>query len=653
MQCLNLGILAHVDAGKTSLTERLLHAAGVIDEPGSVDAGNTQTDSLALERRRGITIRSAVVSFTVGGVAVNLIDTPGHPDFIAEVERVLDVLDGAVMVVSAVEGVQAQTRVLMRTLRRLGVPTLVFVNKLDRRGARPHAVIEEVRTRLGLATVRPGGPERLERLAEHDDALLAAFVAGTPVPDERLETALAAQSRRGLVTPVLLGSARTGAGVDALLAAIPALLPVTDGREAGPADGTVFKIERDPGGEKLAYVRMRAGALRVREQVPVAGTGITRVTGIEVFADGAAAPLPRVHAGQIARVRGLAGARIGDAVGAGAPVGGARHHFAPPTLETVVSAEDADDRRALRVALDQLAEQDPLIGVRHDERSGELALTLYGEVQKEVIAATLLEEHGVAARFEESTTICIERPAGSGRGGRVHRHRPEPVPRHGRAAGRAGARGQRDRVRARGRARLDAALLLHRGRGDGRRDVRGRGAARLAGRGRAGDDDPLGLLGEAELRARGLRQEHVEHGARLPRPHAGGAPTGARCRRDGRLRAGPPVPARGARGRARCCSSPRSARSAASRTRPSSPATTAWSLASSRRRACTPCACVCPPSRAARACWRRRSATTARCAARRRRSGDRALRRRSGAGGDARRARRACRSGPSRRGPGR
>ena len=120
MQCLNLGILAHVDAGKTSLTERLLHAAGVIDEPGSVDAGNTQTDSLALERRRGITIRSAVVSFTVGGVAVNLIDTPGHPDFIAEVERVLDVLDGAVMVVSAVEGVQAQTRVLMRTLRRLG-----------------------------------------------------------------------------------------------------------------------------------------------------------------------------------------------------------------------------------------------------------------------------------------------------------------------------------------------------------------------------------------------------------------------------------------------------------------------------------------------------------------------------------------------------
>ncbi len=117
MRTLNLGILAHVDAGKTTLTERLLFAAGVIDEVGSVDDGSTQTDSLALERQRGITIKSAVVSFDVGDVTVNLIDTPGHPDFIAEVERVLGVLDGAVLVVSAVEGVQAQTRVLMRTLQ--------------------------------------------------------------------------------------------------------------------------------------------------------------------------------------------------------------------------------------------------------------------------------------------------------------------------------------------------------------------------------------------------------------------------------------------------------------------------------------------------------------------------------------------------------
>ena len=136
MRTLNLGIVAHVDAGKTTLTERLLYAAGVIDEIGSVDDGNTQTDTLALERQRGITIKSAVVSFVIDDdVTVNLIDTPGHPDFIAEVERVLNVLDGAVLVISAVEGVQAQTRVLMRTLQRLRIPTLLFVNKIDRGGA--------------------------------------------------------------------------------------------------------------------------------------------------------------------------------------------------------------------------------------------------------------------------------------------------------------------------------------------------------------------------------------------------------------------------------------------------------------------------------------------------------------------------------------
>src|SRR6188472_4214547 len=141
MRTLNLGILAHVDAGKTTLTERLLFAAGAIDHVGSVDAGTTQTDSLELERERGITIRSAVASFQVGDLAVNIVDTPGHPDFIAEVERVLNVLDGAVLVVSAVEGVQAQTRVLMRTLRRLGLPVLIFVNKIDRAGARSEALL--------------------------------------------------------------------------------------------------------------------------------------------------------------------------------------------------------------------------------------------------------------------------------------------------------------------------------------------------------------------------------------------------------------------------------------------------------------------------------------------------------------------------------
>src|SRR6187399_337131 len=147
---------AHVDAGKTTLTERLLFTAGAIDRVGSVDAGTTQTDSLELERERGITIRSAVASFAVGDLAVNLVDTPGHPDFIAEVERVLGVLDGAVLVISAVEGVQPQTPLLFRALQRMHVPTLLFLNKLDRAGADPDRVVADLRRRLSPGVVAMG-----------------------------------------------------------------------------------------------------------------------------------------------------------------------------------------------------------------------------------------------------------------------------------------------------------------------------------------------------------------------------------------------------------------------------------------------------------------------------------------------------------------
>lgn len=135
MKSLNLGILAHVDAGKTSLTERLLCHVGVLEQPGSVDAGNTHTDSLELEQQRGITIQSSVVSFQINQTRINLIDTPGHADFISEVERALAVIDAVVLVISAVEGIQAQTRLLMNTLKRLKKPVLIFVNKIDRTGA--------------------------------------------------------------------------------------------------------------------------------------------------------------------------------------------------------------------------------------------------------------------------------------------------------------------------------------------------------------------------------------------------------------------------------------------------------------------------------------------------------------------------------------
>src|SRR6187401_3203755 len=158
MAIINIGVLAHVDAGKTSLTERILFEAGVIRSVGSVDKGTTQTDTLELERARGITIKSAVVSFQLNGLKVNLIDTPGHADFVAEVERSLRVLDGVVLVVSAVEGVQPQTRRLARAIRAAGLPLLILVNKVDRLGARSDALLDDIRRKLRLRIVPMTAP---------------------------------------------------------------------------------------------------------------------------------------------------------------------------------------------------------------------------------------------------------------------------------------------------------------------------------------------------------------------------------------------------------------------------------------------------------------------------------------------------------------
>lgn len=453
---LNLGILAHVDAGKTTLTERLLYAAGVIDQVGSVDDGTTQTDSLELERRRGITIRSAVVSFSIDDVPVNLIDTPGHPDFIAEVERVLAVLDGAVLVISAVEGVQPQTRTLMRALRRLRVPTLLFVNKVDRGGAGYTRVLEAISTRLAGAVVPMGRVDRLgtraarftpfgaddvafrsalvEVLAGQDDGLLAAYVVDEAAVTARwLREKLAAQTRQALVHPVYFGSAITGAGVEPLMAGLVELLPAAAGDADGPVSGRIFKIERgEPASEKIAYARLFSGTVRPRDRLRLSRDGQERdgeekVTGVGVFDNGARLRRGPVRAGEIAKLWGLGTARVGDAIGPpatvpgtadrpprppGPDVDGPTRYFAPPTLETVVNARRPADRAALRVALAQLAEQDPLINVRQDDRRQEICVSLYGEVQKEVIQATLAGDYGIDVTFRNSTTICIERPAG-------------------------------------------------------------------------------------------------------------------------------------------------------------------------------------------------------------------------------------------------
>jgi ribosomal protection tetracycline resistance protein len=474
---LNIGILAHVDAGKTSLTERLLFETGVIDRLGSVDEGSTQTDSGEIERRRGITIRAAVASFVLGDLRVNLVDTPGHADFVAEVERALGVLDGAVLVLSAVEGVQPHTRVLMRTLRKLRLPTLLFVNKIDRAGAREQGLLADIRRRLSpscvplntvdgigtpAAVTQPvAGPyEAAEVLAERDDELLELLVDGKTPDHGTVRAALARQCGDGVAYPVLFGSAITGQGLPELLDGICEFFPaVPRVAEEGTATGTVFAIERAASGEKVAYVRIRAGVLRVREPLifyrgqgrsgddglrPTGGATKHGSAGTRTHSGGASRPgsagtsthsggqvdagrgyearltalavagapgESQAVAGDIVRVWGVPEIRVGDHLGAPGPAGQA--HFTPPSLETVVRPRVPGQEPRLHAALLALAEQDPLIGTR-TLAGGDTSVLLYGEVQKEVIGETLARDFGVEADFEPSRPVYFERPAGTG-----------------------------------------------------------------------------------------------------------------------------------------------------------------------------------------------------------------------------------------------
>ena len=324
LRTLNLGILAHVDAGKTSLTERLLFEAGAIPELGSVDVGTTRTDSMDIERRRGITVRTNVASFAAGEVQVNLIDTPGHSDFIAEVERSLAVLDAAVLVVSAVEGVQPQTVVLWRVLRRLAVPAAIFINKIDRQGADPARVRAGIGRRLAagsgvrllpltdvLAAGSPSAaigpvpltdPLVIDALTSGDDRLLGA-VDGPGVTEAMALRSARTQVRRGAVVPVAAGSALTGAGVPDLLTTLPRLMPW-----ARPAtrslSGVIYKIEHGDHGT-MAHCRMFGGELRVTDRAAVAGARPEVITSLERSTPDGWARVSAARAGEVVRIRGI------------------------------------------------------------------------------------------------------------------------------------------------------------------------------------------------------------------------------------------------------------------------------------------------------------------------------------------------------------
>ncbi len=442
MRTVNIGILAHVDAGKTSLTEHILFHAGVIPALGRVDQGDTHTDTMDLERERGITIQSAVVSFRIGDLKVNLIDTPGHPDFIAEVERALRVLDAVILVVSAVEGVQPQTRRLFRAIQARPLPCLLFINKIDRVGARSDDVLIELRNDLSarplaLTGVRDIGTRTaaslpgdlaqpsardaaIEVLGEGEPALLDRWVEEDGSLDEwTVRDAIRRQFQCGSLQPVVFGSAITGAGVSPLLDLLAALTLEAPGlNRERPLSAEVFKVQRTSSGERSVLARVWQGALAVRDTVTIARPHAAdeiapaRVTSLMTFGDGQEHRAHGASAGEIVRLSGLANARIGDWLGT--PLLERVPSFEPPVFEYGVLPPDPGRQFALLQALTMLADEDPMISVRIDEVDRATFVHLYGEVQREVIDATLRDRFGLAVAFGEPAVLCVERLLGPG-----------------------------------------------------------------------------------------------------------------------------------------------------------------------------------------------------------------------------------------------
>lgn len=434
MTTINIGIVAHVDAGKTSLTERILYETNVIKEVGRVDSGSTQTDSMELERQRGITIKASVVSFFIDDIKVNVIDTPGHADFIAEVERSFRVLDGAILVISAVEGVQAQTKILMRTLQKLNIPTILFVNKIDRSGANTEKVVKHIKTILSneafpFYSVQNEGTKEariieyksyddcIERLAPYNESLLESYVNNEIVTDTLLREELEKQIQQANLYPIFFGSALTGIGVTELLENIPALLPANNSSPDEELSGVVFKIEREPSGEKIAYVRLFSGSLHIRKYVDIQRNESLphkeKIKKMCIFHNGDAVQTSTVPNGEFCKVWGLSDIKIGDIIGERTDYI-KDIHFAEPQMEAAIDAVPKERIHDLYAALMELCEEDPLIQVWKDDVHNELYIRLFGEVQKEVIETTLYEKYNLQVTFSNTRVVCIEKPIGIG-----------------------------------------------------------------------------------------------------------------------------------------------------------------------------------------------------------------------------------------------
>lgn len=433
---INIGIVAHADAGKTTLTEQLLYEAGELRTLGSVDSRNTQTDWLDIERQRGISVKASSTRLFWRDCQLNLIDTPGHVDFAGEVQRSLSMLDAAVLVVSAAEGIQGQTEVLWEALDKLSVPTLLFINKLDRVGAEPEGLIRELSERFSRDLVvmerwenardrscrvfplEPGsGPlcDRLTELAvDSDPKAQEHFLNDEPIPPQTLLRALQERIADRKAFPAYLGAAALGVGVRELLDGI-LLLPRAGRDEGAPLSGLVYKVEHDKAMGKAAHVRLFSGSISNRDPVPVRGREqVEKVTQIRRVLGHRTVDMGKLSAGDIGALYGLSDIKVGDIIGSEAL--NREVTLAAPLLKAQVFPRRPEQLTEMVAALRELTDEDPLLDMDWEPEERELYIKITGMIQLEVIAAFMRDRFGMEAEFASPSVIYKETPTRSGVG---------------------------------------------------------------------------------------------------------------------------------------------------------------------------------------------------------------------------------------------
>ena len=410
----NIAIFAHVDAGKTTVSEQLLAHAGAIRTRGAVDAGTAHTDRLPVERRRGISVQASCAHFTWRGEEINLIDTPGHIDFAAEVERSLWAPDGAVLVVSAAEGVQPQTEVLFRALQNAHLPTLLFFNKTDREGADAERALREFRELLSPAAAFLSDAEAMMALAaEENDRAAEDYLSGEIYPPEKLYPLLRAAMAEGKAYPALSGSALRDEGIPALLDAVVDLLPPPRGDENEELCAILYAASQDPLLGRGVHVRVFSGALQNRDAVTFSGLQ-HKITQIRIWTpDGRGKDTGRLAAGEIGVLYGLASLPVGTVLGNRAllprpmELGALRE----PLLAARVSPAETGKEQQVRQALMELSGEDPLLSAAFSEETRETTIRAMGKMQLEIIDETLRTRFSLPCRFSPPQLIYRETAA--------------------------------------------------------------------------------------------------------------------------------------------------------------------------------------------------------------------------------------------------